>query len=79
MSEIDCLAEDFILHRLLAQQALQLSNLPPRRFELAGRHDRVACAHSGLGSIALEPPPMKQLVGVDAMARATSDTDMPGS
>ena len=58
----DRLAQDLVLHGLLAEHALQLAHLVLERAILAGRNHLAACAGGGQGAACRLPAPAKQLV-----------------
>ena len=61
------LAQDLVLERLLAEQALQLTDLLMRRTQLGGRNHLLAGAGGGQRAPRYQPAPGEELVARDAM------------
>jgi hypothetical protein len=59
--------EDFVLQRLFAQHALELSDLGPGRSELRGWYHGLVSGHRGQRALALELAPLEQQAGRHAL------------
>jgi len=59
------LAQDLVLHRLLAEQALELADLALERPVLRRRHDLLASTRRGQRALRHQPAPCEQLVAGD--------------
>src|SRR5215204_4648130 len=60
-------AQDLVLERLLAEQALQLTDLLMGRTQLGGRNHLLAGAGGGQRALRHQPAPGEELVARDAM------------
>ena len=65
---IQGLAQEFRLHRLLAEQALQLTDLTLERPVLRGRDDLFLGAGGGQRTLCGQLAPCEELVGLNAVA-----------
>jgi hypothetical protein len=59
--------KNFVLHGLLAQQALQLRHLCFQRAVVGCRHNLLACGGGGERALAHQAAPREQLIGANAM------------
>jgi len=70
LRQIQRLAQDLVLHGLLAEQPLQLTHLLLQGPVLGGRHHLVAGADRRERALGIKPPPSEQLVRPRSRAAA---------
>ena len=74
----DSLAQQLVLHCLLAEQTLQFADLHLKRAVVGCGHNLLVGRNGRECALGHQPSPGEQLVALDAVRRATSDTEFPG-